>query len=105
MAPPEAAQEGSQGGRGLDDAADGASRPSSAQHVGVVNAVSPGQCGGHQRQHLVAGVGSAWGIAQVEVLFNQLGQAEVLGQGGQPGNGQQAVFVEDDTDAVRVIAW
>ena len=41
--PPEAAQEGPQGGWRLDYAADGASRPAGAQHVGVVNAVSSGQ--------------------------------------------------------------
>ena len=42
-----------------------ASRPAGAQHVGVVNAVSSGQSRSHQRHHLVAGVGSAWGATQV----------------------------------------
>ena len=49
----------------------------------------------HQR---VAGVGPARGIAQ----------AQVQGQGGredQPGVGHQAVVVEGDTDAVRMVAW
>ena len=36
MAPPEAAQEGPQGGGRLDHAAERASRPAGAQHVGVV---------------------------------------------------------------------
>ena len=38
------------------------SRTTSVHHVGVVDAVSSGQSRGHQRHHLVAGVGSAWGI-------------------------------------------
>ena len=105
MAPTEAAQEGSQGGRGLDHAAKSAGCPAGAQHVGVVDAVPASQGGSDQRHDLIAGVGPARGVAQVEVLFNQLGQAEVQGQGGQPGNGQQALVVEGDTDAVRVIVW
>ena len=43
VAPPEAAQEGPQGGWRLDHAAESAGRPASAQHVGVVNAVAPSQ--------------------------------------------------------------
>ena len=73
-------------------------------HVGVVDAVAPSQSGGHQRHHLIAGVGSA----QVEAPVNQLGQAEMLGQGGrqeQPGIGHHAVIVEGDADAVGVVAW
>ena len=72
VAPPEAAQEGPQGGWCLDHTTDGASRPASAQHVGVVDAVSSGQSRSHQRHHLVAGVGSARGAAQVEMPVNQL---------------------------------
>ena len=40
VAPPEAAQKGTQGGWRLDYAADGAGRPAGAQRVGVVNAVA-----------------------------------------------------------------
>ena len=108
MPPPEAAQEGPQGGRRLDHAAESAGRPASAQHVSVVDAVAAGQSGGHQRHHLVAGVGPARGVAQVEVHPDQLGQAEVQGQSGrkdQPGIGHQAVVVEGDTDTVGVVAW
>ena len=49
-----------------------------------------------------------WGIAQVEALLDEFGQAQVLGEGGrkeQPGIGHQAVVVERDTDAVGVVAW
>ena len=108
MAPPEAAQEGTQRGWRLDRATQGAGRPPGAQHVGVVDAVAASQSGGHQRHHLIAGVGSAWRIAQVEPPVNQLGQAEILGQGGrqeQPGIGHQAVIVEGDLDPVGVVAW
>ena len=77
VAPPEAAQEGTQGGWRLDHAADGAGRPAGAQHVGVVNAVATGQRRGHQRHHLVAGVGTTQCIAQAQMTVNQLGQAQV----------------------------
>ena len=43
VAPPEAAQEGAQGGWRLDRAAQGADRPSGAKHIGVVNAVAASQ--------------------------------------------------------------
>ena len=108
MAPPEAAQEGAQGGWRLDRAAQGAGRPPGAQRIGVVDAIDAGQGRGHQRHHLVAGVGSAWGPAQVQMPVNQLGQAQVLGEGGrkdQPGIVDQAVVVEGDLDAVGVAAW
>ena len=108
MAPPEAAQEGPQGGWRLDRAADGASRPAGAQHVGVVDAVAASQRRRHQRHHLVAGVGSAWGATQVQVPVNQLRQTQVLGEGDrkkQPSIGHQAVVVEGDVDAVGVVAW
>ena len=108
VAPPEAAQKGPQGGWRLDHAADGASRPASAQHVGVVDAVAAGQRRRHQRHHLVVGVGSARRVAQVEALPDQLGQTQVLGQRGgkdQPGIVDQAVVVEGDVDAVGMVAW
>ena len=106
LAPPEAAQKGPQGGWCLDHAADGASRPAGAQHVGVVDAVSSGQSRRHQRHHLVAGVGSAWGATQVQVPVNQFGQAQMPAQRGwqdQPSIGHQAVVVKGDLDAVGVV--
>ena len=42
VAPPEAAQEGAQGGWRLDRAAQGAGRPPGAQHISVVDAVAAG---------------------------------------------------------------
>ena len=45
--------------------------------------------------------------AQGQVSVNQLGQAEMLGQGGwqdQPCIGHQAVIVEGDLDVVGIVA-
>ena len=108
VAPPETARERPQGGWRLDYAADGASRPAGAQHVGVVNAVATSQRGCHQGQHLSARVGSAWCIAQVQAPVNQLWQTQVLGEGDreeQPGIGHQAVVVEGDLNAVGMVKW
>ena len=108
MAPPETAQEGAQGGGRLDRAAQGAGCPPGAQHIGVVNTIAASQRRRNQGHHLVARVGPARRIAQVEALLDELGQAEAQGEGGrkdQPGIGHQAVIVEGDTDAVGVVAW
>ena len=109
VAPPEAAQEGAQGGGRLDYAAESAGRPAGAQRIGVVDAVAARQRRGHQSRNLIAGVGSAWGAAQVQVLLStSSGKAQAPGQGGrkeQPSVGHQAVVVEGDTDAVGVAAW
>ena len=107
MAPPEAAQEGAQGGGRLSRETENAGGPAGAQRIGVVDAVATGQRGGHQRHHLVTGVGSAFCMAQVQAPVNQLGQAKAQGEGGrknQPGIGHQAVIVEGDADAVGLVA-
>ena len=68
----------------------------------------PGSVGGDQCHQLVAGVGPSWGIAQVEALLDELGQAKVPGQGDrkcQPGIGYQAVVVEGDLGPVGVVPW
>ena len=106
--PAEAAQEGAQGGWRLDRAAQGAGRPPGAQRIGVVDAVAARQRRRNQSHHLVAGVGPPRGIAEVEVLPDEFGQAEMQGQGGrkdQPSIGHQAGVVEGDADAVGVVAW
>ena len=46
-------------------------------HVALGLGLAPNQRGSDQRHHLVAGVGPARGITQVEVLLEELGQAEV----------------------------
>ena len=108
VAPPEAAQEGAQGGWRLDRAAQGAGRPPGAQHIGVVNAVAPSQRGSDQRQHLVPSVRPSRRSAEVKVMVDEFPQAEVPRQGGrkeQPGIGHQAAVVEGDLDPVGVVAW
>ena len=56
--------------------------PTGAQRIGVVDAVAASQRGGDQRHYLVAGVGPARRIAQVQAPLYQLGKAEVQGHGG-----------------------
>ena len=107
MPPAKAAQEGAQGGWRLDHAAENTDRPTGAQRIGVVDAVAASQGGGDQRQHLVPRVRPSRGIAQVEALLDEFGQAEMPGQGGrkeQPGVGHQAAVVEGDLDPVGVAA-
>ena len=63
--------------------------------------------GGLRGHHRVAGVGSAWGAAQVKVPVNQLGQSKMQGPGGwqdQPSIVDQAAVVKGDADAVGVVA-
>ena len=108
VAPPETAQEGAQGGRRLDHAADGASGPAGAQHVGVVNAIAPSQRRSHQGHHLVTSIGSARGAAQVNVAVDQLGQTQALGQGDrqeQSGIGHQAMIIKGNLNAVGALRW
>ena len=68
VAPPEAAQEGAQGGRRLDHAAQHPPGAARAQRIGVVDAVAAGQRRGHQGHHFVARVGPPRRIPQVEVM-------------------------------------
>ena len=106
--PAEAAQEGAQGGRGLDLAAQHASGAAGTQRVSIVDAVAAGQGGGHQGHQLVAGVGPAGGVTQVEVPVNQFTQTQVEGQRcrkHQPGVGYQTGIVEGDPYAVGMITW
>ena len=108
VAPPEAAQEGAQGGWRLDRAAQGAGRPPGAQHIGVVNAVAPSRRGSDQRQHLVPSVRPSRRSAEVKVMVDEFPQAQVPGEGGrqeQAGIGHQAAVVEGDLDPVGVVAW
>ena len=58
--------------------------------------------------HLVARVRPPRGIAQVEALPDEFGQAEMPGQGGrkeQPGIGHQTRIVEGDLDTVGIVLW
>ena len=97
-----------QGGWHLDRAAQSASRPAGAQHVGVVNAVAARQRRRNQGQHLVARVRPPRRSSQVNVVVDEFTQTQVLGEGGgkeQPRIGHQAVVVEGDLNAVGVLQW
>ena len=83
VAPPEAAQEGAQGGWRLDRAAQGAGRPPGAQRIGVVDAVSARQRRRNQGHQLVSGVGPPRRATEIEVIVNEFPQAQVLGEGGR----------------------
>ena len=86
----------------------GAGSPSGEQRIGVVDAVAASQRGSNQGHQLVSRVRPPRRIPQVNVVVDQFTQTQVLGQGGrkeQPGIGHQAVIIEGDLDAVRVIAW
>ena len=108
MPPPEAAQEGAQGGWRLDHAAENTDRPTSTQRIGVVDEVAARQRGSDQRQQFVPRVRPPRGAAEVEVMVNEFPQAQVLCKGGrqeQAGIGHQAVAVKDDADTVGIVLW
>ena len=102
VAPPETAQEGPQSGRRLDHAAQHPGRSARPQRIGVIDAVPADQGGHHQGQQLVARVGPARRISQVNVVVHEFTQTQVLGEGGrkeQPSIGHQAVIVEGRANA------
>ena len=108
VAPAEAAQEGAQGGRRLDHTPQDPGGTATAQRVGIVDAVAAGQHRGHQGHQLVAGVGTAGGVAQIEVAVNQFTQTQPESQSGgkhQSGIGHQAVIIKGDSDVIGVLKW
>ena len=108
VAPPEAAQEGPQGGGRFERAPQHRGGPPRAQRIGVVNAVANSQRRRNQGHHLVAGVGPPQRAAEIEVMIYEFPQAQVLGQGGRQEQASivdQAVVVEGDLDAVGVLKW
>ena len=104
VAPCEAAQERPQrrgGEYGVAENGLGRPRP---QRVGVVDRVAAGQRGVDEGHRLVADVGVPGGVAQVDVLLEQLPQAHVLGERGrqhQPGVGYRVGIVEGHGDAIE----
>ena len=96
---------------GAFHAADGASRPAGAQHVGVVNVRhrrTASQRGRRQSQHLVSRIRPPRRICEVNVVVDEFTQTQVLGEGDreeQPGIGHQAVVVEGDLNAVGMVKW
>ena len=105
VAPAEAAQESAQCGWRLYRTVENTGRSSGAQRIGVVDAVAARQRRGDQGHHLVSRVRPPRRIPQVEVMVNQLTQAQ--GQGGRKEQPivDQAVVVEGNLDAVEVLKW
>ena len=103
MAPPEAAQERPQGGWRIDYAAERASRPASAQHVGVVNAVGPSQRRRYQGHNLVSCVRPTRGTSQVNVVVDEFTQTQVLGEGDRKEQSSIGHYYYNDSLSGRVI--
>jgi len=74
--------------------------------VGVIDAVAVGQGRVNECHGLGAHVGVTRRVAQVDVIVEELAQAEVLGQGGcqdQAGVGDGVLVVEGHGDAVEAV--
>jgi hypothetical protein len=77
-----------------------------AQPLGVVDPLTTGQGRGDQRHRLVAGVGRARRVAEVDVGVHSSKQ-EPLGQRGgqdQPSVGHRVVVVEGDGNRIGAVA-
>ena len=108
VAPPEAAQEGAQRGRRLHRTPQHPFGAPSAQRVGIINAITTSQGRRHQRQQLISPIGPIRRISQVNVVVHQIPQSQMMGQSNrqdQAGVGHQAMIIEGDLDAVRLVAW
>ena len=105
----EAAQEGPQRGGGHDPVAEHPCGGTTAQQVGVVDAVGPGNHRVDEGCELAAGVGRAWPLAEADELVGGLLDTKTLAEGGgqqQPGVGDGVGVVEGDVELVeRVGGW
>ena len=105
MAPAEAAQEDTEGGRRLDRATQHARRPAGAHGIGVGDAVAARERRGDQGQQLVAGVRPPRCVTEVEAAVGELLQTEMLGERGREQQARvvhEAVVVEGDLYPVGV---
>ena len=93
MAPPEAAQEGAQGGGSLSRETEHAGGPAGAQHI-----MQSPRGGGHQG-HPCRRCSPGPARRRGQVLPEELGQAKAQGEGGGKDTAHQAVVVEGDLDA------
>jgi hypothetical protein len=100
-APGERAQERAQGGRRGNTVAQHLLGRAGAQGVGVTDPLTAGQSGVEQGHGLVAGVGRAGRVAEVDVGGEQLTQPESLGQAG--GKDQASVGDGMSSSKVTVI--
>jgi hypothetical protein len=102
-APGERAQERAQRGRRGNPVAQHLAGGASAQPVGVVDPLAPRQGRVDKGHGLVAGVGRAGRLAEVDVGVDQLAEHEPLGQAGgkdQAGIGDGMVVVEGDGELI-----
>ena len=105
VAPAEAAQEDTEGGRRLDGATEHARRPAGAQRSGVVDALAARERRGDQGQQLVAGVRPPRRVTEVDVGVRQFAEAESAGERGGEQQARvvhEAVVVEGDVYPVGV---
>ena len=108
VAPAEAAQEDTEGGRRLDGAAEHAPGAAGAQRSGVVDALTARERRGDQGQQLVAGVRPPRRVTEVDVGVRQFTEAEPAGERGgeqQPRVVHEAVVVEGAVYPVGVARW
>ena len=105
-APGKRAQERAQRRRRSNMVAEDLPGGASAQPVGVADPLPAGQGRVEQGHRLVAGVGRAGGVAEVEVGVEQLAEQESLSEAGskqQPSVGDGVVVVEGDGDLVGAV--
>lgn len=109
VAPRERTQEGAHRRRRGDAVAEHGAGGAGAQGVDIVDAVTAGQGAHDQGQALVGHMRLPGGRAEVDVVLEQLGQAQPAGQAGrrqQPGIGDQARVVEGRAlDGKGVRSW
>ena len=106
VTPAEAAQEGAQGGGGLQAEAEDPLGAAGPQRVRIVDAVAAGKRGHDKRQELVADIRPTGPGAEVEVFVDEGLEAEMGGQGGrqeEPGVGHQAVVIKGCVEPVEAV--
>ena len=104
VAPAEDAQERAQRGGRLDPEAEHESGATRAQRIGVVDVVATRERRHDQRQDLVVDVGAAGLRPQVDVLVDQLLQAQVMGERRRQDQARirhQPVVIEGRVDPVE----
>ncbi len=106
MAPAEAAQEGAQGGRRLDDEPEDIRRVARLERGCIVDAVAASERGEDQGQELVTDVRPAGGPTEIQEPLDQSLQTQVGGEGGgqqQARVGHELRPVERHIDPVEVV--
>ena len=106
VAPAEAAQERAQGRCRLDPEAEDPARAAGPQRGRVIDAVTARERGHHERHELVARVGSTGLLPEIEVLLDEIVQAQMLSQRGrqqEAGVGHELRPVERGVNPVEAV--